>query len=124
MPSWTPNWIDVRFDHRAAEAAAVTCEGAARVVAATGAERGRLMRLALASGRGPSIDALARGHAGLCDADGAVIRSLLLAATKLRAASTGARQEQAQREADRGRWRAEAADEARLLAAAHAPASP
>ncbi|MCU1454558.1 MAG: hypothetical protein JWN46_2704, partial [Acidimicrobiales bacterium] len=117
MPSWNPEWSDVRFDHPTAEWAAAACERAARVVTRTGSERSQLVRLAVATGRGPRIDVLARRNARLSDTDQQVVATLLLVATRLRTASAEASVDQAGREADRVRWRAAAADETRWFEA-------
>jgi hypothetical protein len=110
MPSWTPDWNDVQFDHRTAEWAAAACDRAARVVTSAGSERGRLVRLAVATASGPRVDALARRNAQLADADQQVATTLQLVANRLRGASAQAAADQAGREADRARWRAVAAD--------------
>ena len=118
MPSWNPNWSDVRFDHVAAEQAADACERAARVLITAGAERRQLVQLAVASGHGPAIDALARRNAAVLVTESTVAASLRSTAARLRSASQAAAGDQAHREAERLRWRADKADEDRLLAAA------
>ncbi|MCU1351296.1 MAG: hypothetical protein JWM05_505 [Acidimicrobiales bacterium] len=124
MPSWTPRWADVRFDHGAADRAASACERAARLVSDAAAERSQLVRRALSSAFGPRIEALGQHDAGLRRTDRALEEHLRSLALRLRAASAAAASDQVGRVAERTRWKAESADEARLLEALNHPPPP
>ena len=52
MPTWQPNWEDVRFDYAGAEAAAADCDGCAAFVAARNVTLGPVVAAARVEWRG------------------------------------------------------------------------
>lgn len=108
MPTWSPNWTDVRFDRAAAERAASECERAARIVRHTADRREALATSALADGRGPWRDQLKRQGAELHGRAADLEVRLRALATSLRVASARAQTEQSNRLAARQQWKAEA----------------
>ncbi|HEX2851070.1 MAG TPA: WXG100 family type VII secretion target [Acidimicrobiales bacterium] len=125
MPSWQPNWTDVRFDHAAARAVVEELRRCARLLDDQTDHRLRLAAEATRAWRGPARDRfdgeLARMKAQAADL-AAALRS---AARAIESAADDARLEQARRDADRRRWTEEhRREEARAEAAGAAPPRP
>jgi hypothetical protein len=111
VPSWSPNWTDVRFDHQAAQAAADACERAASVVRDTTGHGQLLAAGARREGAGawrlPFDETLATLAARAEEAES----RLRQVAQQLRESSRSAHAEQAARLESRHRWMLEAAAE-------------
>lgn len=116
MPSWSPNWSDVRFDHAAASAAIAELRRAANVVDDAGEQRGTLAHRASQRWEGQhrttfdgDVRRLQTGGADLADA-------MRREAGRIADAAHDARVEQSRREEDRRRWQREADAEAEAAA--------
>ncbi len=112
MPTWTPNWTDVRFDQAAAEHAAAECERVARVVRDAAGRRSSMARSAMVDADGPWRDALIQGATQVQARSEAIEARLRALAAALRDASTRARADQRTRVVDRDQWTDEAKAEA------------
>lgn len=111
MPSWQPNWEDVRFDYPGAEQAAADCDGCAQFLAGRHAALRPPIDAARAQWRGLNRErfddeATAIDHhaEGLAD-------ELRMTAARIRAQADEARAEQHRRMLDREHWFAELARE-------------
>ena len=118
MPTWQPNWEDVRFDHAAAQAAITECN-----LAAGALDNGLV-------GLDGAVTALAGNGSwyGAYQVEYDVAQQNLRAefpttrtalaqlATDIATAATNAANEQAHRESERERWRQEKATEDRARA--------
>ena len=115
MPSWHPNWTDVRFDHAAAQSATDACRAVASTIDTQSEQRARLAATAVAEWQGSfriafdnELARMLRQGADLA----AVVRAY---ATMFETASDQAIQEQHRREDQRAQWnderRQELADE-------------
>lgn len=111
MPSWTPNWSDVRFDHAAAARAADECERAATILRDRTADRMAEADRAREEWEGRyrrDFDQALVGIRSEADALEGALRGL---AADIRLAADRARAEQSRREAERDRWTREKAAE-------------
>ena len=111
MPSWQPDWNDVRFDHGAADAAVVELEASADLLVETGASLHRSASVAQEEWRGRYRE---RFDDELIDLDHrreGLLWNLRADAARIRDAAERARLEQRRREAERSRWFQEAAAE-------------
>jgi hypothetical protein len=111
VPSWQPNWEDVRWDYAAADRAAFELERAADALDRTSSARGQVAERATAQWRGAFRT---RFDQQLIDTLGSAWQlagTYREAAARIRQASQRAREEQARRERDRERWRQEKAQE-------------
>lgn len=117
MPTWLPNWTDVRFDHRAVEAAAEACDRAAHVVRDTSGQRQGLATVARGGATGPWILRFDTALATMGRRSEEVEGRLRATARLLREASRSAQAEQSARLDARIRWGLEAAAEEATRAA-------
>ncbi len=111
MPSWQPNWGDVRWDYAAADRAASELERAAETLDRTSSSRGAASERATAQWRGAyraRFDVQLRDTLGSAWHLAGIYRE---SAARIRQASARAREEQASRERARERWRQEKAQE-------------
>jgi uncharacterized protein YukE len=112
MPSWSPNWSDVRFDHAAAAAAIAELRRAATVVDAASDRRGSLANTATQRWEGrhretfdDEVRRLQHDGRDLADA-------MRREAGRIADAAETARIEQSRREEARRQWHRESAAEA------------
>lgn len=111
MPSWQPNWTDVRFDHDAARAAVDELRRCATLIDDQTDQRVRLAVSAQQSWRGNARDRFDDELARMRGQAAGLAESLRAAARAIEVAVDDARVEQARREADRRRWTDESARE-------------
>lgn len=121
MPTWSPNWDDVRFDPGAAEAAAEACERTARVIRDRSARRHALAVFADISGSGPWRTRFDEQVAAVAHQGDEVEAELRRTAHLLRTASQQAQHEQRSRIDARNRWALEARAEVEALARSTTP---
>ena len=116
MPSWSPNWSDVRFDHAAAASAIAELRRAARVVDDANERRSALARRAVHRWEGPHRRSFDSDVRRLQSEGGDLADAMRREAGRIADAAHAARVEQARREEDRRRWHREADEEAERLA--------
>ena len=116
MPTWSPNWTDVRFDHQAVHAAADACERAAWVVRDTTWHGQLLAAGARSDGAGAWRRPFDETVATVAARAEEVESRLRQAAQQLRESSRSAHAEQAARLESRRRWMLEAAAEPPTIA--------
>jgi hypothetical protein len=120
MPGWQPNWVDVRFAHARAEAAAAACDAAAATAdaacdaaaATADAVTGALPPVAArasADWQGNLVAIFEEQHRARGQGLDTTAADLRRLAADLRRASAEARAEQSRRESERARWREEKA---------------
>jgi uncharacterized protein YukE len=119
MPSWHPNWTDVRFDHAAAQAAIDACRSVASTIDTQSEQRARLAATAVAEWQGAYRIAFDNELARMLRQGADLAAALRAYATMFETASDEAIVEQRRREADRDVWRAERRQE--LADEANAP---
>jgi uncharacterized protein YukE len=119
MPSWTPNWADVQFDHTAAQHYSATCRRTSRELRQISAQRIVLARAAVIEWEGPTRDRFDSEGAQWGNAAEDVAMRLEAIAAQVETAAISARHTQFEREQSRQRWWAEDAAE-RAAAAARA----
>lgn len=107
MPDWSPNWLDVDFDHAAAEAAAAAYDDAADTLAAGEVTFGDLVAHTVVDWSGGARGDFDDGTERIEDERVRVIRALRDAADAIRTGAAAATAEQEHREAERDRWQAE-----------------
>jgi len=120
VPSWQPNWSDVRFDHPSAAAAVDALVGASRRLEDQQQVRAALIELATAEWRGPGHDAWVEMQQRLVAEHLELGVGLRQDVRRIEAAALLARRDQTNREVEREAWYRESAAEAAL---AVAPAS-
>jgi hypothetical protein len=111
VPSWQPNWENVRWNYAAADRAASELERTADALDRTSSARSQVADRATAEWRGAYR---VRFDQQLLDTLGSAWQlagSYRESAARIRQASQWARDEQARRERDRERWRQEKAQE-------------
>jgi hypothetical protein len=113
MPTWSPDWTDVRFDHQAVHAAADACDRAAAVVRDTSWQSQLLAGGARRAGTGAWRLQFDTSLATVAARAEEVEAQLRQAAQQLRAASSAAHAEQAARLESRRQWTLEVAAEQR-----------
>jgi len=118
VPSWQPNWSDVRFDHVAAAAAVEALVGASRRLADQHQVRATLTELATAEWRGPGHDTWVELQQRLVVEHVELGLNLREDASRIEGAVLLARRAQANREVEREAWFREAAAEAAVAGAA------
>ncbi|MEI7772500.1 MAG: hypothetical protein WCI67_21100, partial [Chloroflexales bacterium] len=121
MPSWNPNWQDVRWDHGASDAAISALGRAASEVDHLAGERARAALTMLGEWRGEhrqSFDDRLRRADG---EDVALADDLRRAAHDLARLGQQARDEQARRERERAEWDRECEGERRRARAGARP---
>ena len=112
MPSWQPNWEDVRFDYAGAEEAAQECDECAQFISGRHAVLGPPLAEARVEWRGVHRQRFDDETAAL-DRDADLLTDeLRMTAAQIRAEAEEARIEQHRRELDRERWVEESAREA------------
>jgi len=104
MPSWQPNWNDVRWNWVAAEEAAAELERVASLLEHQTAYRQRVAAEATAEWRGFHRRRFDGELAELVRDAHAIAYEYRRMAAAIRRASAAARAEQARREAERRRW--------------------
>ena len=113
MPSWSPDWTDVRFDHALCEYAVAALRSAAARLGETATARAGAAEDARREWRGRHRETFDAELASLQRASSELHSRLLDAVRQLGRAAEDARDEQSRREADRRRWHEEAAEERR-----------
>jgi len=113
VPSWQPNWEDVRFDHAAAVEAAEACRRGATTADATAQAVTAAAPSASRDWSGSLSDDFRRELPELGDELSARHGELNALARQIEAAGDEARAEQARREQQRERWHDQARKEAR-----------
>ena len=112
MPSWQPNWEDVRFDYAGAEEAAQDCDECAQFISGRHAVLGPPLAEARIEWRGAHRQRFDDETAAL-DRDADLLTDeLRMTAARIRADAEEARIEQHRRALDRERWAEESAREA------------
>lgn len=105
MPTWQPNWQDVRFGFSQVEDAADACERLARQLEQTQSQRRHRGEQALAEWRGHHADEF-REYLHRSDGESSdLVAALRQTATQLRSGADRARVEQRSRDATRLEWR-------------------
>lgn len=117
MPDWQPNWADVDFDHAAAEEAARRCRTTALAIDTGRDATEPSHRDAVADWEGRLCGQYRARWGRLTGALAALRDDLLALAEAIEAGAEAARAEQARRERQRDRWRAQLRVE--LAAARH-----
>lgn len=123
MPSWSPNWADVRFDHAAAAAAAAECRRVAALVVRAASDRARAADHARIEWSGPYRRDFDVAQADLAGRSDDLAQRLRRLAAAIEAAAEAARREQAAREAARAEWYRQLAAEQAAAAAAEREAA-
>lgn len=107
MPAWQPNWIDVDFDHAAADAAATAYDDAADRLAAGDAPLATVVTHTVVDWSGTARTHFDTGVDRIEDERTRVAAALRRAADMVRAGVGRAEAEQQHREDERDRWRRE-----------------
>lgn len=113
MPSWEPNWDDVRWDHGAAQGAISALRQAADLLDGTADERARVARDATEQWRGRYREEFDDHLKQMLTRAHDLARQFRDKSDEIARADQGAYEEQRQRERDRERWRQEKEDEER-----------
>jgi uncharacterized protein YukE len=111
MPTWTPNWTDVQFDHAAAHEYSATCRRTSAEVRRIAFARNKLAEHAVVDWEGPHRVTFDHDTAQWSNAAEDVAMQLESIAAKVDAAAATARQMQSEREQSRQRWAAESTAE-------------
>ncbi len=113
MPSWTPNWNNVRWNWSAADAAIAALRRMADLLDETANERMRVAGEAQAEWRGLHRERFDGELAQILRRARDLASECRAAANRIASASQRAREEQRHRERERERWRREKAEEDR-----------
>lgn len=124
MPSWNPDWTNVRFDHAAAQQAVDELGRCATMLDDQTTERVRLARTAQQEWRGAARHRFDDELATLTSRAAWLVSNLRSLAADIERSSEAARTEQRRRELDRARWHDERRREEAARAAAGQPARP
>jgi len=117
VPSWQPNWVDVRFDHHAAAAAVDLLIATSRQFADQHQARVEQTALATVEWRGPGHDKWVEAQQQLMAEHVELGRALRDDAARIEDAALLARRDQANREVEREAWIRESAVEAAVASA-------
>ena len=118
MPAWQPNWVDVRFNYGAAEAAASSLDaGSAGMRSSYDAVHGE-HRTRGADWEGAHRDTFRKSLDSVTSTAANDMQMLKAAAARIRQAALSAQHEQHARVAARAQWQAESAAEERARQAA------
>jgi|GEM_PF-797841 len=113
MPSWSPNWNDVRWDWYAAARAIQALQNAANKLDQSADQRQSLASAAQREWRGRYREDFDVELARMVRQAREIAAECRAAANRIANASHAAREEQQHRERERERWRREKADEER-----------
>jgi hypothetical protein len=105
MPSWQPNWVDVRFDHNAANVAAAELRTVSRRLDEQNQLRSELAINASEEWRGANNVHWTAAKARLTSDTATLSAQLLSAAQQIEAAGAAAQREQQRRNTQRDHWR-------------------
>jgi uncharacterized protein YukE len=111
VPSWQPNWQDVRWNFATADLAASELDRTADALEVTSSARSQVADVATVEWRGNNRLRFDQELLGILSTAWRLAGTYRDAAAHIRQASQRARDEQARRERDRARWRAEKAQE-------------
>jgi uncharacterized protein YukE len=107
VPTWSPDWSDVQFDHHAARSYAEACRRTGNELTRIRTQRDGLARSAIIGWEGSARERFDAEIAGWDRQAEALSSQLIATASHVEAASAEARQAQARREELRQRWTAE-----------------
>lgn len=115
MPAWEPNWNNVRWDHGAADDAALALRRAADLLEETAARREQLAREAQAEWKGRFREEFDERLVYMLRRARQLAQEYRAKATEILQKSQMAYEEQKHRERERERWRREKEEEERAL---------
>jgi len=115
MPAWEPNWNDVRWDHGAADDAALALRRAAELLEETATRREQLAREAIAEWRGRYREEFDDRLRHTLRRARQLAQEYRQKASEILRKSQLAYEEQKRRERERERWRREKEAEERAL---------
>lgn len=114
MPTWEPNWNDVKWDHNAADEAALALRQAAELLEETAAQREQLAWGATAEWRGRYREQFDERLVQVLRRARQLAQEYREKAGEIARMSQLAYEEQKRRERERERWRREKEEEERL----------